>query len=193
MDLDVYVGSLTRYYAGKWQTPLGQVREVVLAWRSELARALGEPLRWNEDPSAPCYTERVYFEPFACLQVLAAALDQGEADLDEEDVPGFPAQHPVWRAATKSDSPRFPHLYFPAMWLPCDFDPTITAKDPSGLRDSIGSSVWLLRELREINRCTDAGTKYSGEFGEAARFGLAVFIESAEKSVTRRLPMRLDL
>jgi hypothetical protein len=56
----------------------------------------------------------------------------------------------------------------------------------------VGLSVWLLRELREISLRTVAGAKYGGGFGEAARFALAVFLELAEKSATRRLPMCLD-
>ena len=56
----------------------------------------------------------------------------------------------------------------------------------------MGLSVWLLRELREISLRTVAGAKYGGGFGEAARFALAVFLELAEKSATRRLPMCLD-
>jgi hypothetical protein len=183
VGLDVYVGPLSRYCAGKWK---------VIAWRGELSRALGQPLGWNEDLRAPCYTERVYSEPYACLQVLAAAVDRGGDDLREDEVPEGHDDHPVWRAAATSDSPRFPHLYFPAIWLPCDFDPTIAAKDPSGRHGSIGSSFWLLRELREISMRTVAGAKYGGEFGEAARFALAVFLELAEKSATRRLPMCLD-
>jgi hypothetical protein len=200
VGLDIYVGPLSRHYAGKRMTPVRQLAgerrnghsELVVAWRRELSLALGEPLSWNEGSAAPCFTERVYFEPYACLQVMAAAVDRGEDDLREDEVAEAPEDHPVWRAAVNSDSPQFPHLYTPALWVPLEFHPIITARDPSGQRGSIGSSVWLYRELCEISVRTNAGAKFGGEFGEAARFGLAVFLLQAKRSATHRLPMCLE-
>jgi hypothetical protein len=80
-------------------------------------------------------------------------------------------------------------LYFSDLWLPCDFEATLASVDPSGHRATIGSSVRLLGELREIDRRTGGGASQRGSFGEAARCGLAIFLDLAEKSTTQRLPM----
>ena len=80
MGLDVYVGSLTRYYAegptdgveriARHQNvpfTAGQggeevIRAAVLAWRDGLGRWLGdrlaEPLDWDESSLAPCFTDK---------------------------------------------------------------------------------------------------------------------------------------
>src|SRR5689334_5222627 len=88
VGLDIYVGSLTRYYAGDWElvaqkvaremgAPLTvirkhdpedairdpeQIRPAVLAWRQGLSQALQEtltaPLDWDESPEAPYFTDK---------------------------------------------------------------------------------------------------------------------------------------
>ncbi|SKA24322.1 hypothetical protein SAMN02745126_04392 [Enhydrobacter aerosaccus] len=102
MALDVYVGSLTRYYAGEWenvaekaarergerqnQNParrapdqIGEsdrIRLRVLEWRTVLARSLGdnidEPLEWNEAARAPYFTGRPGWDGFGSLVLWAA-------------------------------------------------------------------------------------------------------------------------
>src|SRR4051812_40586572 len=96
MALDVYVGSLARYYAGDWESvadrmarerdrkpEAGQpgaagakndrerIRASVLAWRrtldGALAPHLAEPLSWNETPEARWFTERVGWDGFGSL------------------------------------------------------------------------------------------------------------------------------
>jgi hypothetical protein len=68
----------------------------------------------------------------------------------------------------------------------------------------VGSSVWLLAELRERNsRTWNAGDPQtsqwhydSAEFGGplelSARFAFSIFYELAKRSVAARLPMKLD-
>ena len=81
MALDVFVGSLTRYYTGDWQNvaersagrrgaapPIGRprdagsVRPTVLAWRDALAASLGGNvivgLDWDESAETPYFTGR---------------------------------------------------------------------------------------------------------------------------------------
>lgn len=106
MALDVYVGSLTRYYAGDWEsaadrtsrerspkTEAGQPRASaapkkdrerihasVLAWRRTLDEALAshlaEPLAWNETPEAPWFTDRPGWDGFGSLVLWAAYAEQ---------------------------------------------------------------------------------------------------------------------
>ena len=103
MALDVYAGSLTRYYAGAWENPVerglrGQdaaqhlqsitpadatrsqdrIRPRVIAWRAALARALGDrlagPVEWDESEVAPWYTRRLGWDGFGSLVLWATRL-----------------------------------------------------------------------------------------------------------------------
>jgi hypothetical protein len=106
MALDVYVGSLTRYYAGNWQnvadriarerggsTEAGQpgvagapkkdrdrIQASILTWRrtldAALAPHLAEPLAWNESPEAPWFTGRPDWNGFGALVLWAAYAEQ---------------------------------------------------------------------------------------------------------------------
>jgi hypothetical protein len=102
MALDVYVGSLTRYYAGEWESvadktarergaasemaPLagaaGHVRDLrtlepaIQAWRLLLSESLGSnitwPLDWNESLDGPYFTGRPGWDGFGSLVLWAA-------------------------------------------------------------------------------------------------------------------------
>jgi hypothetical protein len=102
MALDVYVGSLARYYAGEWENiaekaarergvqyqigrPGGstdrlkdpqRIPPAVLAWRSALSDSLGSklalPLDWDEALEAPYFTGRPGWDGFGSLVLWAA-------------------------------------------------------------------------------------------------------------------------
>ena len=106
MALDVYVGSLTRYYAGDWEsiadkkgkrtrsTPRAgatardsdpgkeseRIRKAVLGWRDGMKRALrqhlDEPLDWDETTEAPWFTGRPGWDGFGSLVLWAAYAEQ---------------------------------------------------------------------------------------------------------------------
>jgi hypothetical protein len=102
MALDVYVGSLARYYAGEWENvaekaarergvqyqigrPGGstdrlkdpqRIPPAVLAWRSALSDSLGSklalPLDWDEALEVPYFTGRPGWDGFGSLVLWAA-------------------------------------------------------------------------------------------------------------------------
>lgn len=102
MALDVYVGSLTRYYSGDWEviadrsgrergrkaksrppraegepkTDRERIHASVLAWRQTLASALAphlfEPLSWEESHDAPWFTGRPGWDGFGSVVLWAA-------------------------------------------------------------------------------------------------------------------------
>jgi hypothetical protein len=102
MALDVYVGSLARYYAGEWESiaektarergaqyqigrPGGsadrlkdpqRIPSAVLAWRAALSESLGSkiarPLDWDENLEAPYFTGRPGWDGFGSLVLWAA-------------------------------------------------------------------------------------------------------------------------
>lgn len=102
MALDVYVGSLTRYYAGEWENisertarergaqyhiarpgawtgddeDLDRIQPAILAWRSALSQSLGEritvTLDWDEALESPYFTGRPGWDGFGSLVLWAA-------------------------------------------------------------------------------------------------------------------------
>ena len=102
MALDVYVGSLARYYAGEWENVsertarergaqfrigrrvgsgdsepgIQEILQALLSWRVELNQSLGDritqPLDWSEDLDAPYYTGRPGWDGFGSLVLWAA-------------------------------------------------------------------------------------------------------------------------
>lgn len=102
MSLDVYVGSLTRYYLQEWETSVQkaareagrpvevvrpedpedaitdptEIREAVTMWRDAMSEALGEhlsePLDWDEAESSPYFTEQITWDAYASLLLWAA-------------------------------------------------------------------------------------------------------------------------
>jgi hypothetical protein len=102
MALDVYVGSLARYYAGEWENiaektarergaqyqigrPGGpadrlmvpeRIPSAVLAWRATLSESLGSkiarPLDWDENLEGPYFTGRPGWDGFGSLVLWAA-------------------------------------------------------------------------------------------------------------------------
>jgi hypothetical protein len=227
MGLDVYVGTLTRYHAGEWETivqqaarergeevrivrlggdppPVDQVevRGAVDEWRVALGGELGQVLDWDESPERPYHTDKPGWEAYGALQLLAAQEERGEKKPPKRH-PGEWDRDKVWKKASGAASPRYPHLYAPELWLPVELPAPVGAEDVVGNDVYIGSSQALLAELRELNERTLRGTDDDrarwldgappeAPYEELARFGLAVFLDLTEKSVSDRLPMRLD-
>jgi hypothetical protein len=100
---------------------------------------------------------------------------------------------------------RYGSLFNAELWFPVDFAFTFRAPNATGDSIRMGSSQTLLSALtdlhartfrggaRDLSRWREEGPgPMGGPLEQAARFGLAVFLELAEKSVTYRLPMLLD-
>jgi hypothetical protein len=188
-----------------------QVRAVVIAWRGALSRELGadlpQSLDWDESEEAPYFTDKPAWDGFWGA-VLLAAYDEHpdlqrpeQVDLDQVE------DDAALRASTADGfRSRYRQLLDPGLelWLPCVFGFTFRARDLAGNEVGIGSSVTLLEQLRDLAdralraapedlaRWRHEGAEYEGPFERTARFGLAVMLELAEKSVTHRLPMKLD-
>jgi hypothetical protein len=205
MALDVYVGSLTRYYAGEWENisektardrgtqfrigrrvgsgetdpDIQEILQAILTWRVELNQSLGDrvaqPLDWSEDLDAPYYTGRPGWDGFGSLVLWAAY-----------------AEHPaVRRPASLTEE-----------WDPFDF--TFEGEDVDGRRVVVGSTATLRRQLEELNAATwKADANIVATWGrdaladnapleQNARYAFAVLLDLAERSVELRLPMKLD-
>ncbi|HEY4169762.1 MAG TPA: hypothetical protein VGM96_23425 [Reyranella sp.] len=184
MALDVYVGSLTRYYAGDWESIADKkgkrtrpsarakaratgepgkdserIRKAVLTWRDGMEHALRqhltEPLDWAETTEAPWFTGRPGWDGFGSLVLWAAYAEQ----------PGLrrPAALPEeWdddpalvRSNADGFRSRYSHLVRNVeLWLPYTFEFTFEGEDVDRRRIIVGSSATLGRQLGELNAAT---------------------------------------
>ena len=220
MGLDLYVGALTRYYAGHCEAGPGgeeamllppEIRRAVLVWRDGLSVGLQayleDPLDWDESASAPCFRGSLDWEGYAGLLLWAAYAEHPE--LERPLAPAVEWESdPAWQASNAQgfESRYGQLLYGPELWLPCPFGFTFRAADPWDDEVTIGSSLALLAELEALNAATwaaDAPTvkawrRAGPPQGEptlegCARHGFAVFLGLAERSASHALPMVLDL
>ena len=239
MALDLYVGTLTRYYLGDWEN-IGQqwarehgmpyqvvrpgdeeqsstdtvvnpvsLREAIYDWREVLTEGLGdqleEPLEWNEALDTPYYTDRPHWDGYGAL-VLLAALEENAHHSPPDIIDEQWTEHPAYleSKADNFENTEYLQILMPELWLPADFPFTFRFMDLTGHTLAIGSATRLLEQLRLLNDRTFKGDeqerelwcleapKSGGSFQHAARFGLGMFLELAEKAVENRLPLKLD-
>jgi hypothetical protein len=220
MSLDVYVGTLTRYYSGDWQTTVQReyaakgidvkvLRPPVSAEsfehqitgmnKRDPAEVRAAIVAWRRD------TENALREHHG----IEVAFDWDESDAAPHFVQ-MPQRY-CWEAlqrwATTHDddnSPQFDAIRDPIdWWLPVQC-PTFGWVTPGDTPITIGSSFELVVALDRLNKSSwQAGEETLGEWFEAgppspgtdeeqARFAFSVMMPLAVMSVRHRLPMLMD-
>ncbi len=183
MALDVYVGSLTRYYAGAWDNlvekaarergtpPLrpgapsdaakaqDRIRPTVIAWRTALAKALGArieaPLDWDETETAPWFTHRPGWDGFGSLVLWAAYAEHPTLRRPETLPEEWDHDAALTRSTATGFRSRYSHLVRNVeMWLPVAFEITFEGEDVGGRRVVVGSVTTLRRQLSDLNAAT---------------------------------------
>ena len=220
MGLDVYVGSLTRYYvegpadvveriARHQGLPVadGQdaeevIRAAVVRWRGGLSRWRGDrlagPLDWDESGPAPCFTDKPGWDGYGGALLLAAHDEHPELPAPAVVSADWPDDPAYQVASARGAGSRYAQLLTPELWLPCRFEFTVRTQDVTGEEVELGSSVALLEQLEllaaryrlEAQPPDPAADGHS--LSAAAGNGLAVLLRLAERSVTGRVPMKLD-
>jgi hypothetical protein len=220
VGLDVYVGSLTRYYvegsggvveriAHHQGMPItdGQkaeevIRAAVLSWRDALSRWLGDrlvgPLDWDESDPAPCFTDKPGWDGYGGTLLLAAHDEHPELPPPATVSADWPDDLAYQESSARGASSRYRQLLTPELWLPCRFDFTIRTQDLTGEEVEVGSSMAMLDQLELLatryrldGQPIDA-TSDGHSLSAAAGTGLAVLRRLAERSVAHRVPMKLD-
>ena len=140
MGLDIYVGSFTRYYAGRWETAAQkhareqglalevlsadrpsdvvtdpeQIRPAVLAWRDQLSQGFGANidglLDWDETDSAPYFTDKPAWDCYSSLLLWAAYSEHPEMRRPRDAVEDWTKDAALRRSADPDSGTAFPHL-----------------------------------------------------------------------------------
>ena len=220
MGLDVYVGSLTRYYVESsadvveriarhqgMEVSAGQdaeevIRAAVVGWRDGLSRWLGDrldgPLDWDESGPAPCFTDKPGWDGYGGTLLLAAHDEHPELPAPAQVSADWPDDPAYQAASAPGAGSRYHQLLTPELWLPCRFAFTVRTQDITGEEVELGSSMALLDQLELLStryrldgRPPDPAAD-GHSLSAAAGNGLAVLRRLAERSVINRLPMKLD-
>jgi hypothetical protein len=220
VGLDVYVGSLTRYYVEgsadvleriarhlevpprDGQHPEGVIRAAVVSWRDGLSRWLGDrlagPLDWDESAPAPCFTDKPGWDGYGGALLLAAHDEHPELPPPAVVSADWPDDLAYQASSARGAGSRYHQLLTPELWLPCRFEFTVRTRDVTGEEVELGSSMALLEQLRLLaarhrldGRPFDPATD-GHSLSAAASNGLAVLLSLAERSVANRVPMKLD-
>jgi hypothetical protein len=196
MALDVYVGSLTRYYAGDWENvaersarergvgpqiarpraasdrrrEAERARPTVQAWRTALGASLGSNVAMGSldwDESA----KAPHFTGRPGWDgfgslVLWAAYAEYPALPRPASLPEEWDDDPAL-LRSNADGSRYSHLVRNVeLWLPGPFEFTFEGEDVDGRRIVVGSVMTLARQLAELN-----GATWKAADGEVAGWG----------------------
>jgi hypothetical protein len=220
VGLDVYVGSLTRYYVegpadvveriarhqdiavSDGQDAEEVIRAAVLRWREGLSRWLGDrldgPLDWDESAPAPCFTDKPGWDGYGGTLLLAAHDEHPELPPPARVSADWPDDPAYQAASAPGAGSRYHQLLTPELWLPCRFAFTVRTQDLTGEEVELGSSVALLDQLELLSsryRLDGQPPEASADghaLSAAAGNGLTVLRRLAERSVVNRVPMKLD-
>ncbi len=184
MGLDIYVGSLTRYYAGDWELvsqklahEMGipvqvvrqndpsdairdpdQIRPIVIAWRDGLSASLADhgvpPLDWDEGPTAPYFTDKPTWDCYSDLILWAAYNEHRDLCRPIEHIDDWTTDPAYRLASVPGLASRYSDLFDVGLWLPCNPGFVFKAEDVGGTEVCIGSSERLLKQLQELNART---------------------------------------
>ena len=197
MALDIYVGSLTRYYLQDWETGGARVaREMGASY--ETVRPGPQPT--DDAPQAPYFTDRPAWEGYAGVLLLAAHTECPELPRPEVPTSQWDGDAAYQKVAAQGFPSRFPQIYDVQLWLPCRFSFKFKSQDVSGAEVWIGSSLRLLDELTLLDAETFRvgfgaafeNSEVANTFDKSARFGLEMFLRCARFAAEHRLPMKLD-
>lgn len=180
MGVDIYVGTLTRYYARDWQTILQQtmptkmhyfgknapkegetlsqaeVLPLVSAWRAQIAQFTKEHIpgdwNWDESPEVPYWTDKPGWYGHNALR--AVALDpRSDRKKKIDKIPQYlPGEWGKLKiSATATD---YRHVIWPQWWVPLSFAHMFTVPGVGNEPRTIGSIDRLIAELRRLNEAT---------------------------------------
>jgi hypothetical protein len=190
MGLDVYVGPLSRYYAGDWETIVQQqgrehgfavevirpttadattdpqiARRRVIEWQSSLSDtlmgAVGR-ISWTDSPTDDYVTDKPDWGPFLAVCLLAAHADGLEAQVPERVRTGSPGRKAWARLGRQTQAPEpLGHRIGRLLGRSSTYAPP-----PRQYAQVVGPEIWLPLDMAVVIETNDvAGVRRS--FGSA--------------------------
>jgi hypothetical protein len=176
MGLDIFAGTLSRYYSRDWQTvvqsagglivyPDGEPEKVsfedahfvVDEWRKSLNiridKLQSNQLVWNEELSTPYFTDKPDFEGWLSLQLWAAYVEEPEAKrpLGRVDDAVLGQDKVYQRAISKSSPNPLVATLRCELFVPSELTFLFEAELPNGRQAWIGTTSALRAVLHTIN------------------------------------------
>lgn len=181
-DMQLYLGTLTRYYTSV--KPLDEadpevVAGAVSAWRHWLNKELPYALDWDESPTAPFDSTDVGEKDIAALRVLATS-----------EISKLPPRVPdSWQHEAGIGD--YPQVTQPTLWLPGANELLFQARELSEDMTWVGSSVQLLSQLEAMRYQWKHDLREHAEFAERLERIGKMLGRMARRSIEYRLPLRL--
>jgi len=180
MGLDIYVGSLTRYYNRNWKTateqwaeengigyeriepeseedllPPEQVQDIMCHWRdsvlSVIASSAGQMEPWTEDNEAPYWTEKPDWPAYGALLLYAAAKVYGESYPTTVPKNWDYTQEALIQRAQADTQMSWSLFKGAEWWLPVEVPLLLKGETPVGSMIPISTAGALMLELLRIN------------------------------------------
>lgn len=188
MGLDIYVGSLSRYFARDWHTvaaqaamaegiefttvrpdgdtpvPVDGLEALIEQWQGALQQGLGFEQVWPDHLNSPYATDQPHWLGFGGLVLLAAGLEHPELSDPAED-PGNFAHSRAFQAVARTGSENFPSLLGGVeWWLPLPQSMAVfTGQTPMGNEVAMGTLDLLERELELLKQRVGVDNSTLGE------------------------------
>ena len=168
MDLNVYAGTLTRYYMGKWHLPGSteemeaadmteeEIQDAAEGWQEDIIRALVEDdnevdLVWDEDTVSPYFAWGLGWQSFEALRLYGACRLYGE-QIPESFLEGAALDdYPVFQKLRDDEDMNWSIYLGALLWLPLEDEFSFKAPLPTGQEGTISTAASLLCELDQIN------------------------------------------
>lgn len=180
MGLDIYAGTLTRYYTHNWKTATQQfaeangmkyqtityqpdpeedlsvdeIKEVVTQWRDNIINGLGldpKPL-WNEDYDVtPYYTDKIDWDALNALLLYIAAKYSGKEIPDTIEKGLDIYEHPIVKEFLETKDFKLTLFDGNGWWLPIDQNIMFDYVLPNSEESPLTTSSLLLAELERYN------------------------------------------
>ena len=180
MALDIYVGTLTRYYRHDWENagqrlareqglryhtisaggtpeeppPASEIRKSVGEWCHVLTDALRghlkAPIKWNESDDMPYFTERPGWDCYSAMLTLVAHAEHPDLPLPEQTPQSWVEDEAFQRSTAAGFKSRYRTILEPQLWIPAEFPGVIYGPTLASERSAIGSAVTLKRQLDEL-------------------------------------------
>lgn len=176
MLIELYVGTLTRYYSEQWEnartrerggspftgpsnpvsvTDPVELQGVIAEWREKATEKLKEhlpdPLAWQEGMLPPYEVADITFQGYGGAIMLAAYTVTGHLPRPTTYQKSWDKDPAIEQLMKESKNNAVWEIMNCSLWLPCAFQFGIGMKDPSGQPIRCGSVDMLWNALQQVN------------------------------------------